>query len=488
MADHQITWSRQAIISNILAKCSDFSDIELLRSTLENVCCYQDDINDNVSRRKQAFEFLEWARKREHLKIITADIPDGVLPTGQKGALHDLRVFTKRGPDDAIYDRNADIREKVARGNCFLEIKDGPTAGTTCIVYALKKFTGGLGDDDDRDKGDNFTWKRYFSKPLDEAKTVIATRKANGEAAHLSCIRLNGEHVICAGSKNVHMLLRKKDDVELYTEPRYRIAKVVASTVVEALDSMPEEEKNRLLDFLCLTKFTATFEILSPNSQHVEDLSFLERSELRFITWTSTDVDPSSKSKLCCMSPHVAIEIAKALGLHTVQYEVLPISVVDDRMKQVRLGYGYEGEVLYFLDSDNAVIGLLKKKTIWYILCRAIREKAKVAATQWVKSSSTYSVSKTLHKVDKRIDDIQKWLGLDAEAVRAWKALAEKYIRWLIHELEAGGLSSCEVMDMFPQTWKRFLSERNQSDEISANWCEMEDTATGGEGEVGVSS
>jgi hypothetical protein len=36
-----------------------------------------------------------------------------VLPDGQRGVLHDLRVFTKRGPDDAIYDENADIREKV---------------------------------------------------------------------------------------------------------------------------------------------------------------------------------------------------------------------------------------------------------------------------------------------------------------------------------------------------------------------------------------
>ena len=33
---------------------------------------------------------------------------------------------------------------------------------------------------------------------------------------------------------------------------------------------------------------------------------------------------------------------------------------------QVRQGYGYEGEVLYFLDSGLQTIGLLKKKTIWY--------------------------------------------------------------------------------------------------------------------------
>lgn len=28
----------------------------------------------------------------------------------------------------------------------------------------MKKFTGGLGDDDDREQGDNSTWKKYFIK------------------------------------------------------------------------------------------------------------------------------------------------------------------------------------------------------------------------------------------------------------------------------------------------------------------------------------
>ena len=41
----------------------------------------------------------------------------------------------------------------------------------------MKKFTGGLGDDDDRESGDKLVWQKYFTKPLEEAKMVIATRK-----------------------------------------------------------------------------------------------------------------------------------------------------------------------------------------------------------------------------------------------------------------------------------------------------------------------
>lgn len=53
---------------------------------------------------------------------------------------------------------------QVARGNCFIDLSDEEDSEISCIIYALKKFTGGLGDDDDKDRGDNFTWKRYFTK------------------------------------------------------------------------------------------------------------------------------------------------------------------------------------------------------------------------------------------------------------------------------------------------------------------------------------
>ena len=44
-------------------------------------------------------------------------------------------------------------------------------------IYALKKFTGDLGDDDDRVYIDNQAWKKYFMQPLHKSETIIATRK-----------------------------------------------------------------------------------------------------------------------------------------------------------------------------------------------------------------------------------------------------------------------------------------------------------------------
>ena len=47
-------------------------------------------------------------------------------------------------------------------------------------------------------------------QPLEAAVSVVSTRKANGEAAHLAARCIDGRVLICAGSKNVHMLFRNR--------------------------------------------------------------------------------------------------------------------------------------------------------------------------------------------------------------------------------------------------------------------------------------
>ena len=71
------------------------------------------------------------------------------------------------------------------------------------------------------------------------------------------------------------MLIFKTDDIQKYVEPRFRIAREVCETVMDSLDKMHSEQKGRLLRFLAWSKYTAVFEILAPDHQHVEDLSHL---------------------------------------------------------------------------------------------------------------------------------------------------------------------------------------------------------------------
>lgn len=427
-------------------------------STLQNDC-------------DQATSWLQWAHSHKHLKVVSTAIPVGILPSGYSGVLHDVKVFSRRGPDDEIYDENEELRQKVARGNCFLTLTTPSTTVTYNVIYALKKFTGGLGDDDDRDKGDDFTWKLYFTKPLDDCKLVVSTCKANGEAAHLSALQIGDELYLCAGSKNVHMIFCNKDDLEKYDKnnQRFSIAREICICILEKLGSMPLERRKFLTEFLAVARVTAVFEFLNPDHPHIEDLSDFQGPELRFITWTSLDLSSTTSSaQLCWLAPDVAIEVAKVFQLNTVNYSVIPVSEIEDRMYKIRSYYNLEGEVLFFLDDERNVIGMLKKKSIWYILLRAIREKVRVAVRKSVKESSSFNLQRECQRIEHRIDEIEKWLKLDDETVRDWKELGKDFLKWVIQEINDGRINPDDSVNRFPIHWKRFLAENRRTDKIYA--------------------
>ena len=97
-------------------------------------------------------------------------------------------------------------------------------------------------------------------------------------------------------------------------------------------------------------------------------------------------------------------------GIESVKYSKIPVSDAESRMLKVRKEYGSEGEVMYFMDGKKNVIGLLKKKTAWYILARAIREKASAAVLAFAKDKSL-PASKRASKCEVRLKQIQTWLG-----------------------------------------------------------------------------
>ncbi len=109
------------------------------------------------------------------------------------------------------------------------------------------------------------------------------------------------------------MIAKNKEDIEKYTDHRFIYAKEICYAVLELFDSMPKEAKRRLLNFLCETRRTAVMEMLSPVHQHVENFSHMKKTELRFITWTNSNLEAQADT-LCCMPPHVGIDIAKSLG------------------------------------------------------------------------------------------------------------------------------------------------------------------------------
>ena len=82
-----------------------------------------------------------------------------------------------------------------------------------------------------------------FLQSLDCADKVVATSKANGESGHLSCTVVDGTPVLCAGSKNVHLLFRTELDIRKYTEDRYEIAGKVALAALKVVSAMTAQRR-----------------------------------------------------------------------------------------------------------------------------------------------------------------------------------------------------------------------------------------------------
>ena len=106
----------------------------------------------------------------------------------------------------------------MARGNTVMLVNEGQGAPRhDAVIFALRKFTGGMGDEDEDQPEDNLVWKKYFLRPYEEVNRVVCTEKANGEAAHLAARHFASGFVLFVGSKNVHMAVKNRGDIEKYS-------------------------------------------------------------------------------------------------------------------------------------------------------------------------------------------------------------------------------------------------------------------------------
>ncbi len=196
------------------------------------------------------------------------------------------------------------------------------------------------------------------------------------------------------------------------------------------------------------------------------DLSHLTTGELNFITWT-LPYGHETPDSYCAMNPKTALDFATYLGLKSVDCEVIEASEAEARMEKVRLETGYEGEVLYFVDNRDNVIGLLKKKTAWYVVLRAIREKACNALADLKKEKGAYSHSAKAKKLCNRLGQIQTWLGFSEAYLLRWQALGSRFLAWAEKEADSNKLpNENSLRGSFPGVWNRFLRENDLKDDF----------------------
>ncbi|CAF0915718.1 unnamed protein product [Rotaria sp. Silwood1] len=420
--------------------------------------------------------YMQWIRSRgKNIKAGSKTIQSSILgPKINEGELIDVRISC-RGPDDKLYDRDEQLRQRLPRGCTLIQckLKDEAHPRLDFGLFALRKFSGGLGDDDDRED-DNQGWLRYFLEHPQTASQIICTRKINGEACHLSCIALPPDNrlMLIAGSKNVHLCFRTHSDISMYgNESTYNYASSFCHTILDVLSSMPDKG-SMLLNFLSLTRYTAVFEILNYSHQHIVNLSYLKNenngSQLKFITFSQVPQDfEQIVTNLCALPPDYAIEIARCLHLSTTDYDIIENqpNLLNEYLTSIKYRHECEGSVLYFLNKNDQVIGLLKKKTIWYVILRAIREKARPMLAGWEKNHKL-DLSDTIDRTSRRLNAIQKWLRFSNEILDQWKMLAGQFLKWLAEGAKKKVITRNNVADEYPMLWSKFLRETNNVDDF----------------------
>ncbi|XP_047470714.1 uncharacterized protein LOC125026359 [Penaeus chinensis] len=394
------------------------------------------------------------------ISLVEADVPSTILPFGYSASLVDVRVKS-RGPDDKIYKNNPEIRSMVPRGLTLIHLH-GHEKKYEVILYANKKFTGGVGDEDESQPENDDSWREYCLAPPETATDLICMTKLNGEAAHFSGRFLCGQFYIITGSKNVHMILKNKDEIDLYEGSRYSIAKVIARAVFEALENLDQESRLLVYSLLHHTKCTVLSEILQPKHQHIVNLCALDKPEVNVLMLTPTFVD-EEESSFTAFPPHHMLDMMAALGFACAPFTVTSPDTMSEQKERVRNELHKEGEVMYFVNGKGETIGIAKVKTCWYVVLRALREQTVNSFTA-AKKRENWTLQGRIALAHKRLTSIQHWLYFSNEYLAKWKKLSADFLTWLHKEIENRREIASNIRPHFPIMWERFLREEDETD------------------------
>lgn len=258
------------------------------------------------------------------------------------------------------------LRKYQTRGFTFFHFSSGGTI-VTSVVRGLNKFTGLTATDED-DVSSASDQKRLFfesQRSHTESDTLFVTNKSNGENAKGTVRLIGGVWWLLAGSKNtclpcpISVDPRTVFDQSNPTVPSWMILNAFydhakglqASAEFEAYAMRLDED-----DLVILFEFNNEHhEHLFPiHSDYVEAFAMRGRSGV-------------------AIHPQEAFEFFARYRFRHVAFSHRPPCDLDAVVSEVRARRDIEGVVVYFLLATN-VIGLLKVKSDFYSIARAIRQ------------------------------------------------------------------------------------------------------------------
>ena len=89
--------------------------------------------------------------------------------------------------------------------------------------------------------------------------------------------------------------------------------------------------------------------------------------------------------------------------------------------------------MLYFLSEDEETIGLVKAKTVWYIMLRALREKV-VYGFNASRRRPQQNIEECITSCRRRFDEIQEWLLFSSSFLNRWKVGKRVFIIFILKD------------------------------------------------------
>ena len=393
-----------------------------------------------------------------YIKQISREIPEHILPIGVTGSISDISVKS-RGPDEVAYNKYEILRTRIPRGFSLmkLEYSDGRTI-EHCVIYASKKFSGSVIDEDEfsglEEENIELLHDKYFLANTGGASNIIAMEKVNGEAAHFTGRFINGEFYLIAGSKNVHLIFQNTQHIDMYTENRYEMAKVIAHAVLQQWFQLDEEKRSILAQFLHLTRTTVICEIMLPSHQHVVNFGSLNQDTLVVVALAPP---PEQKaSSLTAMPSEATLSFFYKFGFSVASYKVCQPIEIQNHTETIRKDKNTEGVVYYYEDSRGNTIGMVKLKSSWYIHLRALREQASYrhASKKEPKDFIFYK-----NRSRNRMVSLDTWLHGSEEDQQIWKNISDEWMEWVEKQVTDGNIPSDRFRGNFPILWEKFCEE-----------------------------
>ena len=258
--------------------------------------------------------------------------------------------------DDAIYTVSDFLRTYMSRGLAVYD--DGIDF---FIIRGFRKFTGIDSTDEDEESGatdtkDSFMYNGFTMK---DCSYFVSTEKSNGENGKWAIRRCKDEsYIIFAGSKNAMRYWKLGDTIE-FDSSHYIPCEEICKWVYNYCQNISYEFLNIIVE----NEFTLMFEINHPDSEHVFPINEMRMDFVSILDSSGLPIDCEK-----------AFSFFSQFNIPHVSYSIHLQNELDKVIQSTRTRTDTEGIVIYLYNSENECIGLIKIKTDYYVVTRAIRE------------------------------------------------------------------------------------------------------------------